>query len=50
MHDPSSAGDKTAQLLSHTFTEAMEDHVRRIIKGYIEANPKTEKDNGVRLC
>ena len=40
MHDPSSAGDKTAHLLSHTFTEAMEDHVCRIIKGYIEANPK----------
>ena len=40
MHDPSLAGDKTAHLLSHTFTEATEDRVRRIIKGYIEANPK----------
>ena len=40
MHDPSSAGDKTAHLLSHTFTDATEDRVRRIIKGYIEANPE----------
>ena len=40
MHDPSLAGDKTAHLLSHTFTEAMEDCVHGIIKGYIEANPK----------
>ena len=40
MHDPSLAGDKTAHLLSHTFTEAMEDCVCRIIKGYIEANPQ----------
>ena len=40
MHDPSSAGDKTAHLLSHTFTEATEDRVHRIIKGYIEANPE----------
>ena len=40
MHDPSSARDKTAHLLSHTFTEATEDHVCGIIKGYIEANPK----------
>ena len=40
MHDPSSVGDKTAHLLSHTFTEAMEDRVRGIIKGYIEDNPQ----------
>ena len=40
MHDPSSAGDKTAHLLSHTFTDATEDRVYGIIKGYIEANPK----------
>ena len=40
MHDPSLAGDKTAHLLSHTFTEATEDRVHGIIKGYIEANPK----------
>ena len=40
MHDPSSVGDKTAHLLSHTFTEATEDRVHGIIKGYIEANPK----------
>ena len=40
MHDPSSAGDKTAHLLSHTFTDATEDCVCGIIKGYIEANPK----------
>ena len=40
MHDPSLAGDKTAHLLSHTFTEATEDRVCGIIKGYIEANPK----------
>ena len=40
MHDPSSVGDKTAHLLSHTFTEATEDCVHGIIKGYIEANPK----------
>ena len=44
MHDPSLAGDKTAHLLSHTFTEATEDRVRRIIKGYIEANPKKFKN------
>ena len=40
MHDPSSAGDKTAHLLSHTFTQATEDSVRGIIKCYIEANPQ----------
>ena len=40
MHDPSSAGDKTLHLLSHTFTKATEDRVHGIIKGYIEANPK----------
>ena len=40
MHDPSSVGDKTAHLLSHTFTDATEDRVHGIIKGYIEANPK----------
>ena len=40
MHDPSLMGDNTAHLLSHTFTEATEDRMRRIIKGYIEANPK----------
>ena len=40
MHDTSSVGGKTAHLLSHTFTEAMEDRVRGIIKGYIEDNPK----------
>ena len=39
MHDTSSVGDKTAHLLSHTFTEATEDHIRGIIKGYIEDNP-----------
>ena len=40
MHDPSSAGDKTTHLLSHTFIEAMEDRVHVIIKGYIENNPR----------
>ena len=40
MHDPSLVGDKTARLLSQTFTEATEDRVCGIIKGYIEANPK----------
>ena len=40
MHHPSSVGDKTEHLLSHTFTEATQDHVHGIIKGYIEANPK----------
>ena len=40
MHDTSAVGDKTAHLLSHTFTEATEDRVRGIIKGYIEDNPK----------
>ena len=40
MHDPSSVGDKTAHLLSHTFTEATEDRVHGIIKGFIEDNPK----------
>ena len=40
MQDPSSAGDKTAHLLSHTFTEATEDRVRGIIGGYIEDNPE----------
>ena len=44
MHDPSSAGDKTAHLLSHTFTEATEDRVRGIIKGYIEDNPKKTQE------
>ena len=44
MHDPSSAGDKTAHLLSHTFTEATEDRVRGIIKGYIEDNPEKIKE------
>ena len=40
MHDPSSVGDKTAHLLSHTFIEATEDRVHGIIKGYIEDNPR----------
>ena len=40
MYDPSSIGDKTAHLLSYTFTEATEDRVCGIIKGYIEDNPK----------
>ena len=40
MHDTSSVGDKTAHLLSHTFTEATEDCVHGIIKGYIEDNLK----------
>ena len=40
IHDTSSVGDKTAHLLSHTFTEATEDRVHGIIKGYIEDNPK----------
>ena len=40
MHDTSSVGDKTAHLLSHTFTKATEDRVCRIIKGYIEDNSK----------
>ena len=44
MHDPSSVGDKTAHLLSHTFTEATEDRVRGIIKGYIEDNPEKIKE------
>ena len=44
MHDTSSVGDKTAHLLSHTFTEAMEDCVCRIIKGYIEDNPKKNQE------
>ena len=44
MHDPSSAGDKTAHLLLHTFTEATEDGVRGIIKGYIEDNPEKIKE------
>ena len=44
MHDPSSAGDKTAHLLSHTFTKATEDRVRGIIKGYIEDNPEKIKE------
>ena len=39
MHNTSSVGDKTAHLLSHTFTTATEDRVRGIIKGYIEDNP-----------
>ena len=38
MHDTSSVGDKTAHLLSHTFTTATEDRVHGIIKGYIEDN------------
>ena len=40
MHDTSSVGDKTAHLLCHTFTEATEDRIHGIIKGYIEDNPK----------
>ena len=44
MYDPSSAGDKTAHLLSHTFTEATEDRVRGIIKGYIQDNPKKTQE------
>ena len=40
MHDTLSVGDKTAHLLSHTFTKTMEDRVHGIIKGYIEDNPK----------
>ena len=44
MHDPSSAGDKTAHLLLHTFTKATEDQVRGIIKGYIEDNPEKIKE------
>ena len=39
-HDTSSVGNKTAHLLSHTFTEATEYRVHRIIKGYIEDNPE----------
>ena len=39
MHDTSSVGDKTAHLLSHTFTKATEDRIHGIIKGYIEDNP-----------
>ena len=38
MHNTSAVGDKTAHLLSHTFTEATEDHIRGIIQGYIEDN------------
>ena len=39
-HDTSSVGNKTTQLLSHTFTEAREHRVHGIIKGYIEDNPE----------
>ena len=38
MNNTSSVGHKTAHLLSHTFTEATEDRVCGIIKGYIEDN------------
>ena len=40
MYDTYSVGDKTAHLLSHTFTEATEDCICGIIKGYIEDNPE----------
>ena len=40
MHDTSSVRDKTAHLLSQTFTEATEDRICGIIKGYIKDNPK----------
>ena len=50
MHDTSSVGDKTAHLLCHTFTEATEDCVHGIIKGYIEDNPKKNSRIGQTMA